>query len=86
LIIELTKHAEKDLSKMDPGVADALLSYLQNHIAALSNPRSEGRALEGEWHGFWRYRHGDYRLICDILDTEAIIVAVKIGHRRNIYR
>ena len=35
--------------------------------------------------GQWRYRIGDYRLICLIKDNELIILAMTVGHRRDIY-
>lgn len=34
----------------------------------------------------WRYRVGDYRIICDIRDSELIILALSIGHRSSIYQ
>ncbi|TNH92894.1 type II toxin-antitoxin system RelE family toxin [Aeromonas hydrophila] len=34
---------------------------------------------------YWRYRVGDYRVICEIRDNEMVIVAVMVGHRRDIY-
>jgi mRNA interferase RelE/StbE len=85
LIVKLTSDAEKDLAGMDPYVAGKLLNFLETHIPALDNPRSEGRALSGKWSGYWRYRHGKYRIICDILDQESVIIAIKIGPRDSIY-
>ena len=50
------------------------------------NPRRQGKALTGNLKGLWRYRIGDYRLIVDIMDEELVIIAVDIGHRREVYR
>lgn len=85
MIVEFTRQAEKSLSKMDPHVADNLLRYIENHLATLDDPRSEGRALTGEWSGYWRYRYKHYRLICEIVDAKLLIVVVRIGHRREVY-
>lgn len=55
-------------------------------IAKLENPRSRGKALVGNLAGLWRYRIGDYRIICDIEDSVLLIVVVNVAHRREIYR
>ena len=85
MIIRFTKSAEKDISKMYVKRAAAILRFLEEHIAVLSDPRSEGRALTGKWRGFWRYRYGKYRIICDIIDKELTIIVVKTGKRDGVY-
>lgn len=52
---------------------------------SLEDPRDAGKALTGNLRTYWRYRVGDYRVICEIRDTELVIVAVEIGHRREVY-
>lgn len=49
-------------------------------------PRSAGKALRGPRGEFWRYRVGDYRIICDIQDRALRVLVVGIGNRREIYR
>ena len=51
----------------------------------MQNPRATGKALQGEFSGLWRYRVGDYRLICEIRENELVILVLEIGHRKNIY-
>lgn len=51
----------------------------------MNDPRSKGKALKGKLSNYWIYRVGDYRLICDINDSEIIITVVRIGHRKDIY-
>lgn len=51
----------------------------------LDNPRSRGKALVNNLKGLWRYRVGDWRIICDIVDEEIIINVLELGHRREIY-
>jgi mRNA interferase RelE/StbE len=85
--IEFEAGALKDLKKLDPPVAKRLISYLSGRVAKLDNPRSIGAALQGSKLGeLWRYRVGDYRIICEIRDKELVILAVSIGHRGEIYR
>ena len=56
-------------------------------MAPLADPRTIGEALTGPEIGrFWKYRVGDYRLICDIQDERIVILVVRVGHRRNVYR
>ena len=85
MIIKFTKSAAKDISKMDIPAAAGIVRFLEEHIAALSDPRSEGRALTGKWRDFWRYRYGKYRVICDIVDKELTIVVIKAGKRDSVY-
>ncbi len=40
----------------------------------------------GNLSEFWKYRVGDYRLICRIQDEKLIVVVVKVGHRREVYK
>ena len=54
-------------------------------IAVLDDPRQSGKSLKGELGEFWRFRVGDYRILCEIRDTELVILAAMIGHRRDVY-
>jgi mRNA interferase RelE/StbE len=51
----------------------------------LPDPRLIGQALQGEFAGKWRYRVGDYRLICSIEDQKMVIQVIELGHRRSVY-
>ena len=86
MIIKFTKSAAKDISKMDVPIATGIVRFLEEHIAALSDPRSEGRALTGKWRDFWRYRYGKYRIICDIVDRELTIIVIKTEKRDSVYK
>ena len=55
-------------------------------IANLDDPRSRGKALTGNLAGLWRYRVGDYRVVCDIEDGVLVILVVDVAHRREVYR
>lgn len=76
--------AQKDFKKLDISIQKRIKAFTQE-IENLENPRSRGKALSRNLKGFWRYRIGDYRLICEILDDELIIYTIKISHRKNIY-
>lgn len=79
--------AVKDLSKLDRPIAKGITTFLRSRVARLDDPRSIGAALKGSELGeLWRYRVGDYRVICEIRDNELVILAVSIGHRREVNR
>ncbi|MFA5920245.1 MAG: type II toxin-antitoxin system RelE/ParE family toxin [Methylococcaceae bacterium] len=63
-----------------------LLHFFQSRLASLDDPRQLGKALQGQYAGYWRYRVGDYRLICHLENEELIILVVEIGHRKDVYR
>lgn len=78
---------DRVLDKLDPQHAKRILKFLFARVAPLDNPRSIGQALQGQRFGeFWKYRVGDYRLICKIEDDRLLILVLRIGHRREVYR
>lgn len=85
--IEFHPRAEKELAKLDREASRRILRFLRDHVATREDPRSLGEALQGPEIGrFWKYRVGDYRLICDIQSQRITILVVRVGHRRDIYR
>ena len=73
----------KSFKKLDPFVRKQIKSYL-NRVT--DNPRAKGKALVANRTGQWRYRIGAYRVIVNIQDNELIILALEVGHRRDIYQ
>jgi len=85
--VEFDDGAKKDLSKIDKEIARRITAFLLDRVAVLNNPRTIGAALKGSKLGdFWRYRIGDYRLICSLEDDVFLVLVLKIGHRREVYR
>ncbi|KAA3502954.1 MULTISPECIES: type II toxin-antitoxin system RelE/ParE family toxin [Rhizobium/Agrobacterium group] len=85
--IEYDVLVQKEMRKIDPQTRQRIRAFLQERVAALDNPRQTGAALQGsELGNYWRYRVGDYRIICDIQDHKLVVLVVEIGHRREIYR
>jgi mRNA interferase RelE/StbE len=79
--------AKKQLRKLDKQTARRILDFLDERVAGAQNPRDTGKALTGPLLGtFWRYRVGDYRIICDIQDGKLCVLVIEIGHRRDVYR
>jgi len=85
--VELSESAERELGKLDSPQAKRILKFLHQRVAKLDDPRSVGEALHGSRLGeFWKYRVGDYRLICKIEDDRLIVLVLRVGHRKEIYR
>jgi len=85
--IEFLPEAEKDLTKIGRPVVQRILSFLYDRIRILEDPRRIGEALKGPKLGkYWKYRIGDYRIICQIKETEITILVLRVGHRKKIYR
>jgi mRNA interferase RelE/StbE len=84
--IEYLTSVKKKLRKLDRQVARRIVDFMDNRIADLENPRNVGLALSGQYEGLWRYRVGDYRILCDIRDDKLIVLVVAIGHRSEVYR
>ncbi|MEK2485524.1 type II toxin-antitoxin system RelE/ParE family toxin [Providencia stuartii] len=83
--INYSERALKSLRKMDKQNARRIVDFMDLRIATLDDPRLSGKPLKGELGEFWRYRVGDYRILCEIRDNELIILAATIGHRKEVY-
>ena len=83
--INYSDRALKSLRKMDKQNARRIVDFMDLRIAAAVDPRQSGKPLKGELGEFWRYRVGDYRILCEIRDDELVILAATIGHRREVY-
>jgi len=77
--------ALKEIKKLGQTAQREILAYLDERIAGSDDPRRFGKALKATLSGLWRYRVGDYRIICQINDGELIVVVVTVGHRKDIY-
>ena len=69
--VVLTETFKKQLKKLDAVVSKRVLDYIEQ-IELLDNPRSRGKALTSNLSGLWRYRVGDYRILCRIRDDKLI--------------
>lgn len=84
--IEISRTAEKQIQNLDRKAQQSIIRFLRQRIEPAGDPRQWGKALHGEKRGLWRYRVGDYRLICDIQDERVIVLVLAVGHRKDVYR
>jgi len=82
--IEFDEAAVRRLTKMAPREARRIRDFLRDRIATLANPRQLGKSLKGA--RLWRYRVGEYRILCELQDDRFVVLVVEIGHRREVYR
>jgi mRNA interferase RelE/StbE len=85
--VELSAEVDRELGKLGAQQAKRILKFLHERVARLDDPRSIGEALRGSRLGeFWKYRVGDYRLICKIEDDRLVVLVLRVGNRKEIYR
>ena len=78
--------ATRQITKLDRQGQKAILKFLRERLSSAQNLRQWGVALQGDNRGLWRYRVGDYRLICDIQDEKVVVLVLEVGHRKDLYR
>lgn len=83
--VEYSKRATRELKKLDRYTRQMIYSWISKNLVGCEDPRRHGKGLTADRRGQWRYRIGDYRLICHINDNKLIILALSVGHRRKVY-
>lgn len=84
-IVILSEKARKALKKLDKHTSSLIIGWIEKNLEGCENPRIHGKGLTSNRSGQWRYRIGDYRLICEIQDKKIIIYVLEVGHRKRIY-
>lgn len=83
--VEFDDRARRELRKLSQETQQTILSYLRQRVAGSPDPRQFGKPLRMNLAGLWRYRVGDYRLICRIEENRLVVLVLKVGHRRDVY-
>ena len=84
--IEFTPAAQREFAKLDRQIATRIVKYLKDTVVSCSDPRQRGKGLTENFSGLWRYRVGDYRVICEIKDDHLVVLVIRINHRSPIYK
>jgi mRNA interferase RelE/StbE len=82
--VETTDQFDRDYKNLDRAVQRRVLAYLQE-VGTLDDPRQRGKALTANHAGVWRYRVGDHRVLAQIIDRTLTVLALRVGHRRDVY-
>ena len=80
-----TNKFDKEFAKLDRHTQKIIKSWIEKNLVGTEDPRQHGKGLTSNRSGQWRYRIGDYRILADIRDHELVIVAISVGHRRDVY-
>ncbi len=83
--VQISDQAIKKLKKLDRVNRELILAYIEQRIEGCEDPRLFGEPLKENLSGYWRYRIGQYRLICEIEDAIVTVYIVEVGHRRQVY-
>lgn len=82
--IEVAPAAERQLRKLDPVARRRVQAAIE--ILA-GTPRPPGaEALAGQPSGTLRVRTGDYRIVYEVHDDRLVVLVIRVGHRRDVYR
>ena len=84
--LEFSKRFDKQFSKLDRSTQRYLFNWLIKHLDNVENPRYSGKSLTDNKTVLWHYRIGNYRVIADINDNRCVILALEVGHRKDIYK
>lgn len=84
--LEFTPDAEKQLERLDRYTQRLIASWIQKHLLGEVDPCVTGKPLAANFAGYWRYRIGDYRMVCKIIDQRILLIVMRIGHRSDVYR
>ncbi len=84
--VEISPIALKQLNKLDKSVSRRILKFLHERVEQLDDPRAIGGKLQGTLSEFWKYRVGDYRIICSLEHDRLVVLVLRIGHRREVYK
>lgn len=84
--LEFSQKASKEFDKLDHFTKKMIPSWINKYLVEVQDPRINGKALKGNQGEYWRYRIGDYRMLCQIIDNRLIVLVIEIGHRVEIYK
>lgn len=83
--VEYSQTAAKQFLRLEKSAQRQISKYL-DEVSKMSEPRARGKALKGNFSTLWRYRTGDWRIICDIQDEILLVTVLKIGNRKDVYK
>lgn len=83
--VEWDERALKELKRLSPDIRKRIYDYMQERVDGSENPRLSGKPLTANKRGLWRYRMGDYRILCHIENKTCIVLVISAGHRKHVY-
>ena len=84
--VSFSPAAEKTFGKLDRPLQLRIQKFIDTRLQTSDDPRRVGEAYAGPLKGYWKYRVGDYRLVCEIQDRVVHILVIAIDDRKEVYR
>ena len=85
--IEIAPAAKKELDKLGREAARRVLTFLRKRVTRRKDSRSIGDATKGpEFGEYRRYRAGEYRIIARLEDDVLLLLVLRAGHRKHVYK
>ena len=84
--VKISDTALKQLKKLDNKSGKTIIDYLETRIETDKDPCRFGGALRHSLAGLWKYRIGEYRVICKIQKKKVLVLVLRVGHRKDILR
>jgi len=84
--VEFLPAADKAFGRLDRQQQHRIQKFIQTRLHTSVDPHTLGEAYTGPLKGYWKYRVGDYRLVCEIQAKTQTVLVVAIGDRKDIYR
>jgi mRNA interferase RelE/StbE len=84
--IEFDPDALKELKRIDKPIQVRIIGFLKTRVATAKHPTHIGERLSGDKLGkYWKYRIGDWRIVCEIIEKRVIVRVLRVGHRSSVY-
>ncbi|MHB8654425.1 MAG: type II toxin-antitoxin system RelE family toxin [Terriglobia bacterium] len=84
--VSFEPRALRELEQLDRIAQRRVVRFLQERVAGNRNPRDLGKPLTGDLAGLWRYRIGEFRIVCRIDDDRLTVLVIRVAHRKDVYR
>jgi mRNA interferase RelE/StbE len=85
-IIRVNQRVAKEISKLPSDDRDTIANFLCKELPFMANPKVKGEPLHGGLKSYWKYRFGNYRIICEIKKREILIDVITVGDRKEVYK
>ena len=84
--VEFLPAADKAFGRLDRQQQRRIQKFIETRLRSDNDPHGLGEGYTGPLKGYWKYRIGDFRLVCDIQEQSRTILVVAIGDREDLYR
>ena len=82
--IIFSKQAQKELEKLDRSIQKRIDAAVKEKLE--KDPEKHLISLTGSFHNLYKFRVGDYRLICKKEEEKLVVLVVTVQHRSEVYK